>query len=200
MKRAKRTSKRSQGMIDLGSSPEMVELADSIPGPRFTRQGVRVDSGGKKQEEEEDQVQETNLSADIPDRSPEEEDFSKWLHTHPHHESDHEWGMMQRIAGFEDQHKPDPAGDEQDHYRHDMADDEEDQDDQQEERKPTDQESEEDDQGQEEEDQHQAIPQPHPLDLMNHKEQHPVVYSDKHMNDKDTEEDDDLSYLDDIKY
>lgn len=40
------------------------------------------------------------------DRSPDEEDFSHWLHTHPLHEGEHDWNVARAIHGIKDTHKP----------------------------------------------------------------------------------------------
>lgn len=56
-----------------------------------------------------------HVTADPPDRFPHEVEFSRWLHSHPIHESEHEWNAVKMMGGFKDLHVPAPEG-EDDEY------------------------------------------------------------------------------------
>ncbi len=47
-----------------------------------------------------------HVTADPPDRFPHEVEFSRWLHSHPIHESEHEWNAVRSMGGFKDLHVP----------------------------------------------------------------------------------------------
>lgn len=68
------------------------------------------ESGEEGDGEEEGSSHIHHVTADPPDQFPHEIEFNRWLHSHPIHESDHEWNSVKTMGGFKDLHIPSPEG------------------------------------------------------------------------------------------
>lgn len=105
----------------LGSDKELVEDADNDPhrvdydGDGELVQSTFDDEDQKPGEVFGDyQAEEAPVSvvsSNPPDRTPDEQEFSTWMHAYPIHEGDHQFEWMKQL-GVEDVHQPDPSEDE----------------------------------------------------------------------------------------
>lgn len=78
-------------------------LKAMVPEPEQPQEEPEPEPAG---EEDEGSQYIHHVTADPPDRFPHEVEFSKWLHSHPLHESEHEWNAVRSMGGFKDLHVP----------------------------------------------------------------------------------------------
>jgi len=111
MKTDKKT--RYNGDADLAS--DLQEDARNSGEVVYDQKGNILHSDFEDDQEDQEDHHIHNVTSDPPDRFPHEEEFSEWLHSHPIHESDHDWQGAKQM-GFDDLHSPGDSEDDDEEY------------------------------------------------------------------------------------